>query len=148
MTTKSELEQIILNAITHNTISGQLELKIYLKNIGHDIPQATLSRYLRKLKIIKVDNKYQVIAPASTQELLPIVRIDVSEIGLIVIHTPPGHASSVAFFVDKNYVAANSHSLIMGTIAGDDTILIIPKKKSDLPEILSLLSSHINMANL
>lgn len=144
MTTKTNLEQIILKAVSENIIRGQIELRAYLKNIGYDVPQATISRYLRKLKIIKVDNKYQNITPKSTEEILQIVRVDVSELGLIVVHTPPGHASSVAFFFDKNYVAPGQ---ILGTIAGDDTILIIPRKKTDLPDILSLISSHTRLTD-
>jgi transcriptional regulator of arginine metabolism len=55
-------------------------------------------------------------------QLLPVIRDIIDARGLIVIKTLPGNASNTAFYIDNS-----SRYEIAGTIAGDDTILIIPR---------------------
>lgn len=136
------LDGYIVNIIQNHKIAEQIELQHHLKTRGYEVPQATLSRRLRKLKIAKVSGIYKVIDFASSN--LPIVLgIHVSDYGLIILHTEPGNANSLGYFIDQKYV--NYHSFdekdsgILGTIAGDDTLLLIIKSKDYLDKVVKLL---------
>lgn len=136
------LDGHILNIIQNNEISEQSELQDLLQSRGFDIPQATLSRKLKKLKIAKVAGVYQVIE--FNQPHLPLVlNMQVSDLGLIVLHTNPGQANSLAYFLDQKYVSFSPKNKInngiMGTIAGDDTVLVIIKSKDHLAHVLELI---------
>lgn len=142
MLQETVLDGHILNIIQNNEISEQSELQDLLQSRGFDIPQATLSRRLKKLKIAKVAGVYQVIE--FNQPHLPLVlNMQVSDFGLIVLHTNPGQASSLAYFLDQKYgnysIKNNVSTGIIGTIAGDDTVLIIIKSKSILESVLGLI---------
>lgn len=142
MLQETVLDGHILNIIQNNEISEQSELQDLLQGRGFDIPQATLSRRLKKLKIAKVAGVYQVIE--FNQPHLPLVlNMQVSDFGLIILHTNPGQASSLAYFLDQKYVSFSQKtkvsSGIIGTIAGDDTVLIIIKSKDDLEGVLNVL---------
>ncbi len=75
---------------------------------------------------------------------LPIVlNIQVAESGLIVLHTHPGNANSLAYCIDRKYVTFHSqdpkNSGILGTIAGDDTVLLIIQSPAKLATVIQLL---------
>jgi transcriptional regulator of arginine metabolism len=136
------LDRYIVNIIQSSEIHEQVDLQNMLKERGYDIPQATLSRRLKKLKIAKVSGTYKVIDLQSSA--LPIVlNIQVSEFGLIIMHTYPGNANSLAYFIDQKYVTYHPQtpidSGILGTIAGDDTVLLIIKSREDLIKVLDLM---------
>ncbi|AAS14174.1 MULTISPECIES: arginine repressor ArgR [Wolbachia] len=133
------LGEHILNIIQNHEILEQSDLQTLLKERGHNIPQATLSRKLKKLKIAKVAGMYKVID--INQYRLPLIlNMQISDFGLIVLHTQPGQASSLAYFLDQKYVIYslnNSKNIgIIGTIAGDDTVLLIIKSKAELNKVL------------
>ncbi len=133
------LGEHILNIIQNHEILEQSDLQTLLKERGHNIPQATLSRKLKKLKIAKVAGMYKVID--INQYRLPLIlNMQISDFGLIVLHTQPGQASSLAYFLDQKYVIYslnNSKNIgIIGTIAGDDTVLLIIKSKTELNKVL------------
>lgn len=136
------LDSLILTIVQTQNIIEQSELQQSLKHRGYDIPQATLSRRLKKLNIAKVAGSYKIID--YNQPGLPlVVNIQVSDYGLIVLQTHPGNANSLAYFIDRKYVAYNpqkpTNSGILGTIAGDDTVLLIIKSKNNLEKIMGLL---------
>lgn len=139
------LDGYILNIIQNNKIGEQIELQQHLSARGYDIPQATLSRRLKKLNIAKVSGIYKIIE-FKTTNLPLILKINVSEFGLIVLHTDPGNANTLAFYIDQKYVDAHSFDKknppILGTIAGDDTILLIIKSRNDLEKVLQLLQEE------
>ncbi|CEG55633.1 arginine repressor [Legionella fallonii] len=145
MTKDAVLDGYIVNIIQSHNISEQMELQNYLKAKGYDVPQATLSRRLKKLKIAKVSGLYKVVDFASSNAPL-VLGIHVSEYGLIVLHTEPGNANSLGYFIDQKYV--NFHSFddkdsgILGTIAGDDTLLLIIKGKDYLGKVSLLLQKE------
>lgn len=133
------LGEHILNIIQNHEILEQSDLQTLLKERGHNIPQATLSRKLKKLKIAKVAGVYKVI-DINQYQLPLILNMQISDFGLIVLHTQPGQASSLAYFLDQKYVIYslnNSKNIgIIGTIAGDDTVLLIIKSKAELNKVL------------
>ncbi len=133
------LGEHILNIIQNHEILEQSDLQTLLKKRGYNISQATLSRKLKELKIAKVAGMYKVID--INQYRLPLIlNMQISDFGLIVLHTQPGQASSLGYFLDQKYVIYslnNSKSIgIIGTIAGDDTVLLIIKSKAELNKVL------------
>lgn len=132
----------ILNIVQTEEIAEQSDLQKCLKERGYEIPQATLSRRLKKLKIAKVDGAYQILG-LNTPNLPLVLNMQISDYGLIVLHTHPGNANSLAFFIDRKYVSFSQHSNeksgILGTIAGDDTVLLIIKGDDCLNNVLQLL---------
>ena len=139
------LDAHILSIIQTQEIPEQSDLQNSLKERGYDIPQATLSRRLKKLKIAKVAGLYRVV-DFNMPSLPLVLNIQVSEYGLIVLMTHPGNANSLASFLDKKYVAFSPQQLnksgLIGTIAGDDTVLLVVKSKGDLQTVLDLLQEE------
>jgi transcriptional regulator of arginine metabolism len=120
--------------ISEEKISVQEELLKKLKGKGIICTQATLSRNLRQLGVGRVpdgsggymyslteNNRNQEKAPLKLN-IVPVIQDIVEAKGLMVIKTIPGNASNTAFFID----GARRYE-IAGTIAGDDTILVIPR---------------------
>jgi len=119
--------------IGEEIISTQEELIKKLRGAGIECTQATLSRNLRQLGVSRVPDgagAYRYSMPGSTVtsaalfrlNIVPVIRDIVEAQGLMVIKTLPGNASNTAFYID----GAGRYE-IAGTIAGDDTILVIPR---------------------
>ncbi len=136
------LDNHILNIIQNHDILEQSDLQKLLHQRGYDFSQATLSRRLKKLQIAKISGVYRVV-DFNPSHLPLVLNISVSDFGLIVLHTHPGHGNSLAYFLDQKYVAYSpstpKKSGMLGTIAGDDTVLLVVKSQEDLTRILSLL---------
>ncbi|BCS31593.1 arginine repressor [Luteitalea sp. TBR-22] len=124
---------VILDVIERESISSQEMLRQRLHDRGVDVTQATLSRDLKELGVVKraSDGAYQRLAagvvswPAdalanlqrTTTEFLK--RSDRSE-QLVVLRTDSGQAALLAIAIDRAPVPE-----VLGTVAGDDTILVI-----------------------
>lgn len=122
----------ILEIIDSNEIETQDELADKLRKMGMDVTQATISRDIKELRLVKVltpEGRYRYSAIHSdsgnmNDRLLVIVKeaflsCDYAN-NILVIKTRPGMGQAVAAAID-----ALGWSDIVGTIAGDDTILII-----------------------
>ena len=123
--TKTYRQGQILKLIRAKKISTQDELAQELKNQGIAATQVTLSRDLRDLRLVKTREGYQEMAPEETgpgfsmlagEFLNDVLRAQ----NLMVLKTSPGHANSVAVALDNE-----GWPEVVGTIAGDDTILVI-----------------------
>jgi transcriptional regulator of arginine metabolism len=127
----SNFKQEILNIIQKNTISDHFELQAKLSENGISISQATLSRKLKQLKIVKVLGTYTVAFEKKEPDLL--LNIHSSETGMIVLHTQIGQANRVGYIIDQ---WEDKEGIgILGTIAGDDTVLIIARSLSEVENI-------------
>jgi transcriptional regulator of arginine metabolism len=123
--TKAYRHGQILKLIRSRNVRTQEELAQELKNVGIPATQVTLSRDIRELRLVKTLEGYREMLPeeAGPQlaqlagEFLHDVRMAQN---LIVLKTAPGHANTVAVALD-----AEEWPEIAGTIAGDDTILVI-----------------------
>jgi transcriptional regulator of arginine metabolism len=132
--------------ISENEIASQEDLLKKLKVIGINCTQATLSRNLRQLGVIRVpsdkggykyslsDNTKQNSGAGANLNTISVLRSVVDAKGLIVLKTIPGHASSTAFIIDNS-----GRYEIAGTIAGDDTLLIIPRDNISISQVHSCL---------
>ncbi len=129
---KGSRHGVILDVIERESISSQEMLRQRLSARGFDVTQATLSRDLKELGVVKraSDGAYQRPMPGSswppdaeghlqrtTAEFLQ--RADRSE-QLIVLRTDSGQAALLAIAIDRAAPAE-----VLGTVAGDDTILVI-----------------------
>ena len=123
-------DKVILETIKSQKISQQQDLVDKLKKQGIDIPQSSLSRRLKKLGIAKINNFYTVVGQISKLQS-PILNIKTSLPNILVLHTFPGHANSLAIVIDEKISFENTHSTengyshLCGTIAGDDTVLVL-----------------------
>jgi transcriptional regulator of arginine metabolism len=132
--------------ITEANISTQEELLKRLEGKGISCTQATLSRNLRQLgagripdgagnyKYALSENIRSAISSSLKLNIVPVIQDIVEAKGLMVIKTIPGNASNTAFFID----GAGRYE-IAGTIAGDDTILLIPRDGITLQQIHTCL---------
>jgi transcriptional regulator of arginine metabolism len=137
----------IKEIIQKKVIETQEELAAALKEEGIVVTQATVSRDIKDLMLIKIpykDGHYRYALSNEKQNVISknhaailfqeaIVKID-STMNMVVLHTIPGSASSVAFALDH----AQNESVV-GTLAGDDTILIILRTLEDVPKFLNHL---------
>lgn len=127
----------IKEIILERDIETQEELVDALRESGMKITQATVSRDIKELMLIKIPSAsggYKYAMPGETQRANPIhklkralqdhfTHIDYTE-NLVVMKCLPGTASTIAALIDS--METND---IMGTISGDDTILIICRSK-------------------
>lgn len=115
----------ILKLIRGKRILTQDELAEELRAQGISATQVTLSRDIRDLRLVKTREGYQEMAPEEKGPEFPLLAaefvLDVRTAqNLVVLRTAPGHANSVAVALDQE-----EWPEIVGTIAGDDTILVI-----------------------
>lgn len=128
----------IRELITENEIETQDELVSDLKALGFDVTQATVSRDIKELHLVKVPSKndlYKYSLPADhrfnphdkLKRLIrdAFVKIDYTS-HLIVLKTLPGNAHALGVLIDNL-----DWDEIMGTICGDDTCLMICKQETD-----------------
>ena len=144
MCSKKVIENHIVSIVQNEFVREQSDLQEILKSRGYDIPQATLSRKLKKLDIAKVGGFYKIV-DFSASSLPVVLNMKISEFGLIVFHTHPGNANSLAYFIDQKYVNYSvdsaADSIILGTIAGDDTVVVIAKNKAALKEAQAIFQT-------
>ncbi|QPC48400.1 transcriptional regulator AhrC/ArgR [Mangrovibacillus cuniculi] len=136
----------IREIISQNDIETQDELVDSLKAQGFQITQATVSRDIKELHLVKVplvDGKYKYSLPAD-QRFNPLqklkrtlidafVKVDAAG-HMLVLKTLPGNANAVGALID--HLEWNE---ILGTICGDDTCLIICRTPEDTKTITSRL---------
>ena len=137
--------------ISSKQVGSQEELLQELLKEGYSLTQATLSRDLKQLKVAKaasMNGNYVYVLPNNTMykrmteqhsatEMLRfngVVNLEFSG-NLAVIKTRPGYASSVAYDIDNH-----NFEEILGTIAGDDTILLVIREGSSRTSVLDALS--------
>src|SRR5438067_13820941 len=137
--TKTYRQGQILKLIRAKKISTQEELAQELKNQGIAATQVTLSRDLRDLRLVKTREGYQEMAPEETGPGFSILTGEflndvVHAQNLVVLKTSPGHANSVAVALDNE-----EWPEVVGTIAGDDTILVIAPEAATATRIRNKL---------
>lgn len=141
----------IIELIRNHVIANQDNLLDMLLQKGFAVTQATLSRDMKELKIIKTltaDGLYQYRLSDYVQALKPdtsqltafgFIGIEFSG-QLAVVKTRPGYAMSIAAEIDSK--AAET---IIGTVAGDDTVLLILREGISRQSVLNSLSQIIPM---
>jgi transcriptional regulator of arginine metabolism len=127
--TKEVRRQRILAFVRRDKVRSQHELQELLSDEGIDVNQATLSRDLRDLGLVKGRDGYEIPGSASpaasdaSLALVAAVRTWLAEArtaqSLVVLKTPPGGANALAIAIDRAALDG-----VVGTIAGDDTVFL------------------------
>jgi transcriptional regulator of arginine metabolism len=120
----------ILKLLAAEPVASQDALRRQLIHLGLRVTQATLSRDLRELRLVKTAEGYKPLTEASREESPAISRLaravnsfllDIRPAqNMLVLKTPPGGAQPLAAAVDSE-----RWKEVAGTLAGDDTVLII-----------------------
>ena len=142
-------QEAIVEILSSMWISNQEDLQKALDEKGFDTTQATLSRDLRSLQVIKShhpekgaryimpddpDNDY--VFNSVPDHLDGVISVEFSG-QFAVIRTIPGFANSVAYTIDRQRIGE-----ILGTIAGDDTILVILREGTSKNLIAGIMTSR------
>ena len=142
---KNEMQErlrVLRTIIREGEPSTQEELSEALLKKGFEVTQSTISRDLRRLGAVKITNAEEEIVyvlpedhelfQRVTNSLDGLVMDVVSNESLIVLHTTPGAASLVARHLDSL-----SDTLgILGCIAGDDTIMVVPESVKKIAAVM------------
>ena len=142
MKTKDRRLEAIKMIISGKEVGSQEEVLNEMRKEGFTLTQATLSRDLKQLKVAKaasMNGKYVYVLPNETMYRRSHKPLSAGEMlsnpgflsinfsgNLGVIKTRPGYASSIAYNIDNSNVPE-----ILGTIAGDDTIIIVLREGVD-----------------
>ena len=127
---KKDRQERIIRLIQEGNIGTQEEIKRYLQDDGISVTQATLSRDLRELGLLKLRNSdvklYYSLSTQTNPQLDPAIYSYVKKLEragfMLVIHTNLGEADVLANIID-----AENNDTILGTVAGADTLLVICK---------------------
>lgn len=141
----------ILEIINNKDIETQEELADELKRLGIDVTQATVSRDIKELKLIKVlsdTGKYKYASIVPLENMLSdklvsifshtVILIDYVN-NIVVIKTIPGSASAAAETIDSL-----KWDGIVGTLAGDNTIFVLTRSSEKAEEIVGRLKRLLN----
>ena len=148
---KSERHTSIRETVQQHRVKSQEQLRELLVDLGFDVTQATLSRDIRELRLVKIPDPeggtYYTLPPESWDQrppiarLLPTLYIGAEGTGnLIVVRTLAGGAQAVAEALDWE-----EWPEVMGTLGGDDSILIVLR---DPKHMLTVLERLENLAQV
>ncbi len=133
----------LLKLVQRRRLSSQDEMVKLLRKSGFDVTQASVSRDVRELGLVRMNGHYVTTAGIATAEspngAIPhgselIISAEPVGANLVVIRTPPGAAGTVAVELD-----GMGEPEIAGTIAGDDTIFVAVRSRAAQGRVLALL---------
>ncbi|MDQ6773248.1 MAG: arginine repressor [Candidatus Dormibacteraeota bacterium] len=131
---KEARQRAILELVRERPDQTQLDLARSLGERGHHATQATVSRDIQELGLVRTGSGYRVGTPVAVAGDL-ILSIQLVEF-VAVVRTPPGTASLVARAIDESTLAG-----IAGTVAGDDTVLVVLADRGAHPRLKELLGA-------
>lgn len=147
---KAERQRLISSLVTRKRIGTQFELLAALAETGCHVTQATVSRDLRELRLVKThdplgrpryvppDARRPDPAEALARVLAEFGRSARAAQNIVVVHSELGSAPAIARALDRV-----EHELIVGTLAGDDTCLVIAKNARDATALARELSEAL-----
>jgi transcriptional regulator of arginine metabolism len=135
VSTKFDRQGAILRLVQERPLSTQEEVAAALHDLGHDAVQATVSRDIAQLGLVKVRDRsgrlvYAMPGGADLDRLSELTSALrrwaislASSANLLVIQTPPGHANALGQAVDQARLPE-----VLGTLAGDNTLMVIARE--------------------
>lgn len=143
---KKERHELIKEIIQLDMIGTQEEIKNLLKERQVEVTQATLSRDLREIGLLKLRNDkgqlYYSLAEQASSEFSQSGRSYIRKVAragfMLVLHTDLGEADVLANIVDQD-----DNDLILGTVAGADTLLVICKDEATAEEFEADLKASL-----
>ncbi len=134
--------------LAQGTISTQEGLRAALSQQGVPVNQSKISRLLRKLGAVKIVNAqgksiYTMprgpAMPSAQSSLTDLIVDIVANETLIIIHTNPGSASLIGGLLDHK----TQELEILGTVAGDDTVFVVPKSVARIEVTLKAVKARL-----
>lgn len=145
---KNSRQNTIKELVKAKMVHSQEELQALLNERGYAATQATLSRDMKALGVVKMhdpEHGYSYRIPFSADEKATsissltstdsIISIEFAS-SMAVIKTRPGFASVVGAILDSSV-----HDVLMGTVAGDDAVLLILRERFTRQEVLKSLAA-------
>jgi transcriptional regulator of arginine metabolism len=139
--TRDHRRELILGWVRERRVKSQSELLDMLDSRGIQVNQATLSRDLRAMGLLKGPGGYELPAdpaPAADDASMALwsavqgwLRTATKAQNLVVLRTPPSGANPLALALDKA-----GWKEVLGTIAGDDTVIVVARNGADARKIL------------
>jgi transcriptional regulator of arginine metabolism len=148
---KFKRQAAILDIITTNEIKTQEELSAHLRERGYNATQATISRDMKELRLIKVASHsggYQYSTPEKSSSATHmsrlknifrecVVKVDRAQ-NLVVLKTLVGMANAAAAAIDAMKIRD-----IVGTLAGDDNILVILRTNEEAEKFCEMVAGML-----
>ena len=145
----SERRNLILHMIENNVVETQEDLLALLREHGVETTQATVSRDVKKLNLVKsvdAQGSYRYLSVAAAgdggEESLKLLRSTILTVDYalnnVVIRTGAGMAQAVAAALDQF-----NFDQVLGSVAGDDTILIVTRSSAASEELVRYLIERI-----
>ena len=144
---RNERKRKIIEIVKNNAIETQEELVAMLETMGYAVTQATISRDIKELKLVKInkDGRYRYAVPSDNSNfqdvqssMLNLYRETVKDIkvslNIIVVRTKAGNAGSVAAMLDSLALPK-----VIGSVGGDDTVLLVAESVSAASDIAEKL---------
>src|ERR671910_895464 len=136
---KGTRQDLIIRLISERSLGTQGDVVAALSDVGVEVAQATVSRDLAELGVLKVGNRYLALPhePGSAGiEVLPSFVLDTTPAqNLIVINTRDGTAGAVSSVLDRV-----KGLKIVGTVAGQDTVLAVAPDNAAAQEVAGLIA--------
>lgn len=132
----------IKEIISNSEVSSQEDLCRFLESSGYETTQATLSRDLHELGIVRIPSetgfKYVFHLEDNDGALKQLIGVEIINVlhneSVVIIRTMPGRAAGVAVYLDR---MKESH--IIGTVAGDDSIIVIPDTHKNVVKLFEII---------
>ncbi len=143
---KHDRQLKIMEILHQNNVENQHELLHLLRLTGMSVAQATLSRDCAELGIVRsrINGEYRMVMPDNNQGRIikGLVGVEVLSVSSnetsVIIRTLPGRAHGVGSYLDQL-----RSPLILGTIAGDDTVLVIPASIENISGVISYIHKNL-----
>jgi transcriptional regulator of arginine metabolism len=136
---KGTRQDLIIRLISERSLGTQQDVVAALSDVGVEVAQATVSRDLAELGVLKVGNRYLALPhePGSAGiEVLPSFVLDITPAqNTVVILTRDGTAGAVANVLDRV-----KGLKIVGTVAGQDTVFAVSPDNAAASEVASLIA--------
>ena len=134
----------IKEIISNSEVSSQEDLCRLLEGSGYETTQATLSRDLHELGIVRIPSetgfKYVFHLEDNDIAIKQLIGMEIINIlhneSAVIVRTMPGRAAGVAVYLDRM-----KNSNIIGTVAGDDSIIIIPDSHKNVVKLVEKIKS-------
>ena len=142
MSAKLKRQNRIKEILNDYYIANQDDLIKILKDEATNVTQATLSRDFAELGVARTVTekgvRYVLDANESGKQIARLIGFEILGIehneALIIIRTLAGRAQGVAHYIDRL-----NREEILGTVGGDDTVLVIPNKTKNIPVVVDLI---------
>lgn len=149
MPSKAERHETLLRLVRQHRLGRQEEIVRWMAKAGFPVTQASVSRDIRELGLVKIDGRYVPLAniaadappevPAGAAGL--VTAVDAAGPNLLVIRTTPGAASTVAIAIENHRLAG-----VAGTIAGDDTVFVAIRGRAAMEKASRVLRGWVRPA--